>query len=160
MRDDLPAMKRAKTYESVDPAPTSVVDNVYVLKQILENRSARMFDRMEALFGLRALGTDEAIAVIAGVLLTDPSALLRHECAFVFGQMRNPLAVPYLRKCIETDPSPMVRHEAIEDLGAIGDPELKPFLEEVMRTNTAVEVRESCEVAMDNIDYLNDGTRF
>ena len=42
----------------------------------------------------------------------DPSALLKHEMAYVLGQMRNPTALPILSKLLQDlDQDPMVRHE-------------------------------------------------
>jgi hypothetical protein len=42
----------------------------------------------------------------------DPSALLKHELAYVLGQMKNPYAIPILNKTLEDlTEDPMVRHE-------------------------------------------------
>jgi len=60
-------------------------------------------------------------------------ALLRHEVAYVLGQMRdgNEEVVEGLRKVLrDTEDDVMVRHEAAEALGAIGIPQMKQVLEE------------------------------
>ena len=55
--------------------------------------------------------------------MEDGSALLRHEIAFVLGQMKDPYAIPFLTSVLEDlGENSMVRHEAGEALGAIGDP--------------------------------------
>ena len=71
------------------------------------------------------------------------------------GQMENPLSVPALEKVLE-DPSEhrMVRHEAAEALGAIGTRECGEILERYLSDSEQV-VRESCQVALDIIDYWN-----
>jgi hypothetical protein len=76
---------------------------------------------------------------------------LRHEIAFVFGQLLSPHSVPalleVLRNARESD---MVRHEAAEALGGIGTPEVLPHLKEWMvRDDSPRVVRESCQIAID-----------
>lgn len=53
---------------------------------------------------------------------TDPSALLKHELAYVLGQIGRPSAIPHLEAVlIDADNfhGEMVRHEAAEALGAL-----------------------------------------
>ena len=58
------------------------------------------------------------------------SALLRHEVAYVLGQMQNQVAIPTLIDVLsDEDEHVMVRHEAAEALGAIGDYSVIPILE-------------------------------
>ena len=55
------------------------------------------------------------------------SALLRHEIAYVLGQMQNTVALPTLIERLEDgDEHVMVRHEAAEAMGAIGDRSVIP----------------------------------
>ena len=49
----------------------------------------------------------------------------------------------------------MVRHEAAEALGAIGTLECEQILQQYLQDSEQV-VRESCEVALDVIDYWAD----
>ena len=108
----------ARGYESVDPAPPAPEADVPSLERRLLDRQARMFERMRALFTLRAIATHEsgtprgvaALDAMGRCLLEDPSALLRHEAAFIFGQISSPYAVRYLVPALEKDPHPMVRH--------------------------------------------------
>ncbi|MGQ0536930.1 MAG: HEAT repeat domain-containing protein [Methanobacteriota archaeon] len=146
-------------YGGVDPAPALDETDVAKLSSILLDGTLRMFERMQALFSLRALATPEAIDAMARALLEDRSALLRHEVAFNFGQMRDPYTVKYLTECLAQDPHAMVRHEACEALGAIATPECVPLLAHYERHDPSEEVRESCEVALDNIRYLRDPCR-
>ena len=146
----------ARTFESVDPAPALAETDIRSLSARLMDGRLRMFERFRALFALRALGTPAAIDAMALALLDDKSALLRHEVAFTFGQLRDPHSVKYLVRSIEHDESAMVRHEACEALGAIATAECVPVLERTMIEDPAIEVRESCQVALDNIHYLKD----
>ena len=76
---------------------------------------------------------------------------LRHEIAFVFGQLLSPHSVPPLLDVLRnTTESDMVRHEAAEALGGIATPEVLPHLQEWMAKEDAPRVvRESCQVAID-----------
>ena len=51
-------------YYSVDPAPPDAKKDVKVLKEKLLNESLSMFERYRAMFGLRNLGSDEAILAL------------------------------------------------------------------------------------------------
>ena len=73
-----------------------------------------MFERMRALFSLRNNRSNEAIdALCEGFSST--SALLRHELAYVLGQMQNNHAVPKLIEVLsDNDEHVMVRHEVLK----------------------------------------------
>lgn len=102
------------------------------------------------MFALRNIGTPEAVsALCAG--FKDDSALFKHEIAFVFGQMLDPLSVPALIEVLrDGTESDMVRHEAAEALGGIGSEECLPHLQEwAKREDSPTVVMESCVVAID-----------
>ena len=112
-----------------------------------------MFQRMRALFALRNIGGVDAIEALAAAY-SSKSALLKHEIAYVMGQMQDPAAVPHLINRLEDHGEDlMVRHEAAEALGAIGDRTALATLEKFVDDPEPV-VAESCEVAMDLLDYV------
>ena len=90
---------------------------------------------------------------------TSESALLRHEIAYVLGQMQNPVALPDLIARLE-DPEEhvMVRHEAAEAMGAIGDRSVIPSLQKFVE-DPLPEVAESCVVALDLLAWV-EGSEF
>jgi deoxyhypusine monooxygenase len=112
------------------------------------------------MFGLRDLASppDLPTAVPAIEALakgfTDPSALFRHEIAFVFGQLSHPASIPALTAALsDLSEESMVRHEAAEALGSLGDEEgvedtLKRFLNDKEQV-----VRESVVVALDMAEF-------
>lgn len=113
---------------------------------------------MRAVFALRNQRTDEAcLALCKG--FTSESALLRHEIAYVLGQMQNPVALPNLIARLE-DPEEhvMVRHEAAEAMGAIGDRSVIPSLQKFVE-DPLPEVAESCVVALDLLAWV-EGSEF
>ena len=86
------------------------------------------------------------------------SALLRHEVAYVLGQMQHDLSVEALETALRRpDEHDMVRHEAAEALGAIEGrwETVERILEEFSRDDNVV-VKESCLVALDAADYWNN----
>ena len=112
-----------------------------------------MFQRMRALFALRNIGGVDAIEALAAAY-SSKSALLKHEIAYVMGQMQDPAAVPHLINRLEDHGEDlMVRHEAAEALGAIGDRTALATLEKFVDDPEPV-VAESCEVAMDLLEYV------
>lgn len=54
------------------------------------------------------------VLTVAVIGFVDDSALLKHEIAFVLGQMQNPRAVPALTRVLQdTKEDSMVRHEVM-----------------------------------------------
>ena len=92
--------------------------------------------------------------------LADPSALFRHEIAFVFGQLSHPASIPSLAATLRnTREASMVRHEAAEALGSLGDEDgvenlLKSFLDDPEQV-----VRDSVIVALDMAEFEKNGER-
>jgi deoxyhypusine monooxygenase len=147
-------------YTSVDPAPPldgkaeAYRTKVGQLRSRLVDPQVPMFQRMRCVFTLRNLGGPAAVEALAAAF-ADPSALLRHEVAYVLGQMQDPHAIPFLTATLERpDEHVMVRHECAEALGAIGRPESIPVLQRFLRDPNP-EVSESCEVALDLIAWVN-----
>jgi len=141
-------------YCSVDPAPPAVRKSVSQLRSILLDESLPLFERYRAMFALRNLGNEEAVLAL-GDGLQCSSALFRHEIGYVLGQMQHPAAVPALCAALErSGENPMVRHEAAEALGSIGEEECLAVLQRYRGDRERV-VKESCEVALDMLDYEN-----
>ncbi|MBD19144.1 MAG: hypothetical protein CMB13_05885 [Euryarchaeota archaeon] len=141
-------------FDSVDPAPPSDENDISSLRSTLCNESTRMFLRMRALFSLRNIGGKDSVDALAAAFESD-SALLKHEIAYVMGQMQDSAAVPHLiDRLADENEDVMVRHEAAEALGAIGDRTALATLEKFVDDN-AVVVAESCEVALDLLEYVS-----
>lgn len=144
-------------YSSIDPAPPLTKDTDYKigeLKQILLDQEKPLFERYRAMFRLRDIGNDEAcLALAAG--FDDPSALFKHEVAYVFGQIGNSVVVPHLVEVLgRENEAPMVRHEAAEALGSIATYDVLPVLKDHLTDKDDV-VRESAIVALDMYEYEN-----
>ncbi|KAF3003802.1 deoxyhypusine hydroxylase [Curvularia kusanoi] len=155
-------------FTSIDPAPpmpqTSDKPSISELEQTLLDTKLPLFQRYRAMFALRDLSSppDLPTAVPAVHALArgfdDPSALFRHEIAFVFGQLSHPASIPSLTKALSnTTEASMVRHEAAEALGSLGDEEgvedtLRKFLNDPEQV-----VRDSCIVALDMAEFEKNG---
>jgi len=151
MTDDKPEVSE---FESVDPAPASREGDVPRLRSSICDEEERMFQRMRALFALRNIGGGDSIEALAAAF-TSKSALLKHEIAYVMGQMQDSRAVPHLiDRLRDMDEDVMVRHEAAEALGAIGDRTALGVLEE-FKDDQDIVVAESCEVALDLLEWVS-----
>ncbi len=141
-------------FGSVDPAPPTTIESLDELNMILINEDAKMFDRMRAVFSLRNNGSKESIIILSHGFNSN-SALLKHEIAYVMGQMQNEIAIQYLVERLEDENEHvMVRHEAAEAIGAIGSISTKPILEKFLNHDLP-EISESCEVALGLLSHYN-----
>jgi deoxyhypusine monooxygenase len=146
-------------YSSVDPAPAHPAHadkSLAELGDILCDSDQAIFERYRAMFSLRNLGGEVAVQQLCRALTKDTSsALLRHEVAYVLGQMQHPSSVEALEESLRRpDEHKMVRHESAEALGAIDG--RWEDVERILRDFTQDEdqvVRESCLVALDAADY-------
>ena len=141
-------------FGSVDPAPASDGLVVEKLRASLCDEEERMFQRMRALFALRNIGGIDAVDALAAAF-DSSSALLKHEIAYVLGQMQDDNAVPCLISRLEDlEEDVMVRHEAAEALGAIGNRVAMTTLQKFAEDDEIV-VAESCEVAIDLLNWVS-----
>ncbi|PYH80708.1 Deoxyhypusine hydroxylase [Aspergillus uvarum CBS 121591] len=155
-------------FTSIDPAPplpmATEQPSIPELEKTLLDTKLPLFQRYRAMFALRDLASPpdlptavEAVDALAKGL-KDPSALFRHEVAFVFGQLCHPASVPCLTECLSDQAEMgMVRHEAAEALGSLGDVEgvedtLKKFLNDPEQV-----VRDSIIVALDMAEFEKSG---
>ena len=84
-------------YPTVDPAPPAdPATSTPELCAVLLDEQAPIFRRYRAIFALRNRGGRDAVQAL-GLALQGCSALLKHEVAYVLGQMSDPQAVEYLR---------------------------------------------------------------
>lgn len=143
---------QATEFVTVDPAPAAGIDDVADLEVQLLDETAEMFDRYRALFALRNIGGTEAVQSIAKAFGCG-SALLKHEVAFVLGQMQHPEAIGALQSALQDrEENPMVRHEAAEALGSIAEDSCIALLEQHCQDPEPI-VAESCVVALDMLDH-------
>ncbi|KAK6735481.1 hypothetical protein RB195_018598 [Necator americanus] len=147
--------KTESPYQSTDPTATALSDNVTELGVILIDPNRPLWDRYCAMFKLRNINTDISIKTLALGLCCEDSALLRHEVAYVLGQVQSSVAIKGLKSRLSLiSENCMVRHECAEALGAIATEECISILQEYAKDEERI-VRESCEVALDMAEYEN-----
>ncbi|XP_020572985.1 deoxyhypusine hydroxylase-B [Phalaenopsis equestris] len=151
---------KASPFHTVDPAiPASLDFSVDQLREVLLNEEEGIYERYSALFALRNQGNDPAVRVIIESLGAR-SALLRHEVAYVLGQLQHKMAASALADIIKNvDEHPMVRHEAAEALGSIADSESIQLLLEFVDDPEPI-VSQSCEVALSMLEFERAGKSF
>ena len=119
----------------------------------LVDQSLPMPRRFRALFTLRSIGGDDAVAALLGAMTDDPSALFRHEVAFALGQMQAPGAVGVLKRVLrDATDDEMVRHECAEALGAIATEECVDALRDACVDGCRV-VRETATLALRRLEH-------
>eukprot|EP01134_Creolimax_fragrantissima_P007621 CFRG7621T1 len=132
-----------------------LTQHIPTLAAQLVDTSIPLAKRFRVLFTIKSLGTDEAVQAI-GKVFTDDSELLKHECAYVLGQMQNPSAIALLKDILrDTEQEPIVRHEAGEALAALGREDLVEILEEYS-TDASVAVAETCLIGAKRIKHFLD----
>lgn len=116
-------------------------------------------EKYKAIFYLRDLNNKESVEALA-MGFDDPSDLLRHEVAYVFGQMENEHSIPALKKVLENEnEKDIVRHEAAEALGNIGNDECVEILSKYLDSDILI-LKQSVQVGLgisnfDEEEYLN-----
>ncbi|WIA16907.1 hypothetical protein OEZ85_013834 [Tetradesmus obliquus] len=144
-------------YYSVDPTPALPSSTpVEQLRALLLDPKAPMFERYRALFALRNKGGEEAVAVL-GEAFSCSSALLKHEVAYVMGQMQHPASAGVLGRVLQdTQEHAMVRHEAAEALGSVADAASVALLKQFAQDPEPI-VAHSCVVALDMLQHEASG---
>ncbi|KAF1984988.1 ARM repeat-containing protein [Aulographum hederae CBS 113979] len=155
-------------FASIDPAPAlaqqSAEPTIAELRMTLLDITLPLFQRYRAMFALRDLASPpdlptavEAVHALAAGL-DDPSALFRHEIAFVFGQLSHPASIPSLVATLgNKEEASMVRHEAAEALGSLGEEQgVEETLKKFLNDHEQV-VRESVVVALDMAEFEKSG---
>ena len=155
-------------YSSVDPTPAFQEpgddSQVARARECLIGNSSHLFEKYQALFTLRNIGTEQCVKILGDALIKyqndDKNNLLKHEIAYVFGQMQHPASVPYLKRVLENvTENEMVRHEAAEALGSVANDEASLILEKFKHDKVQV-VRESIEIALDMNEYEKSNEQF
>jgi deoxyhypusine monooxygenase len=143
-----------------------------VLEQSLTDSSNNPIGmRMRAAYYLRQEYHDveyhrEKVIDILSKNLKDEShgSLMRHEFAYVLGQLRDERACDVLEEILgNTQDCVMVRHEAAEALGAIGAERSEKALRHVMMETSSVdneipELAETCRIALNVMEWRKQGS--
>jgi deoxyhypusine monooxygenase len=117
----------------------------YFLRSVYANEKERQCDVVAALSdGLR----DER-----------HGSLMRHEFAYVMGQLRDERCCSVLEATLQCESDcVMVRHEAAEAIGAIGATTSKNVLEKVKKDSEGLpELVETCQIALDVMEWRTNG---
>lgn len=147
---------------------SSAATTIASLRKSLCSEETPLPVRFRALFSLKhvAQTSDDPTAAVAAIEaiaagFASPSALLKHELAYCLGQTKNDAAAKPLRDVLsDLSEDPMCRHEAAEALGALGHAESLELLKQFRdRAGEEVVVKETCEIAIDRIEWENSKER-
>lgn len=108
--------------------------------------------RSHAAFQLRTEGSYEAYTyVLEGLRQRENDPLLRHELAYIIGQMQHKDAWRALQLILEDESDEViVRHECAEAIGALGVPDSLSVLE-AFSSHHEKDIAETCQIAVDQI---------
>lgn len=144
---------------------TTPLSTIAALRTSLTAETTPLPVRFRALFSLKHLARQhppasaESRAAIDAIAagFASPSALLKHELAYCLGQTGSGAAIPHLTAVLEdVGEDAMCRHEAAEALGALGDAASLEVLRKFRdREGEEVVVTETCEIAIDRIEWEN-----
>ena len=93
--------------------------------------------------------------LLAAVAVKGDSVLIRHEVAFVIGQLRDSAAIESLARVLgDAEDDSIVRHECAEAIGAIGDWEKSIDIISSFCDDPAPEVAETCAIALERLLFV------
>ncbi|KAF9763976.1 Deoxyhypusine hydroxylase [Nosema granulosis] len=121
--------------------------NLDTAKIILLSDDTHIAKKMRSIFFLRNITTDESARILCEAFKST-SVLLKHEVAYVLGQMQIEETIPVLIKVLDDqNEDEIVRHEAGEALGNF--PYRKDIAEALERNIqcSSIPVRETCYIA-------------
>lgn len=152
-------------YHTNDPSPPfnlkteEKYQNIENIRAILHDENENIFNRYRALFTLREFNNELAITYLCECFdkkyKNKFSPLFKHEVSFILGQMclvaKNAL-IGLETVLQDEEEDPIVRHETALALGEIT--RSKDLLIKYCRHENQL-IRESCEIALDFVDYWN-----
>jgi deoxyhypusine monooxygenase len=125
------------------------------IQSVLLDEGSSVKARYRVLFHARkgAPSMSEASELLLQTLpFQKDSVLLRHEFAYVLGQLEEKAATSTLRQILHDEEEDcIVRHEAAEALAALGEMELVDELDTLAQQTTSVPLRHTCELAVDGL---------
>lgn len=144
---------------------TALVDTVNIVMDVnffrlcLLDLNEPITKRTHAAFHLRTIGSEDAVIAVAEALKQrKDTELMRHELAYILGQMQNKVACPTLISILQDeDDDVLVRHESAEALGAIGDDSCIDVLRKYC-DHDSIEISETCKIAIDLIEWRKKNT--
>ena len=107
----------------------------------------------------RIIQQNVVTALCSGLNDVHHGSLMRHEFAYVLGQLRDDRACDTLEAILQAESDcVMVRHECAEALGAIGASRSLPVIRSVMERNEHVpEISETCQLALNVMEWRISG---
>ncbi len=140
-------LQQQDDFEDVKTHSKDYIEKLFDYKNFSQN------DRIQILFKLMTIDSDEAIDAIYNSLLKDPCRVVRHEAAFCLGEFQNKKATNLLIDAIKKEPTSMVIHEGLFALGTTGDKDTLPFIQSYLDHKDYI-VSESARIAIDRINLL------
>lgn len=141
----------ASPAEAKDAAPPAAPTWPEIQTDLL-SADAPVTARYRALFHARNTAPSKAAAaelLLQSLPLQKESVLLRHEFAYVLGQLGEAVATATVREILHDESEDeIVRHEAAEALAALGETMLAEELDTLGKKTSSEALRHTCELAV------------
>lgn len=123
------------------------------LIDILLDKNTIRNDKIQIMFILENIGTDEVVDAVSMILEAHSCPIVRHEAAFVLGEIGSKTATHELKRLLEIEKDDVVKHEILFALGTTGRKEALKTLKEYLNHPEYI-VSESAKIAIDRIEIL------
>jgi len=127
-------------------------NNWEAIVQTLQQPSASIEDKYRMLFCSRQTAPSKSVLIEALVqaLAAEQSVLMRHEIAYIMGQVGDESAVPALVRMLDDeDEDEVTRHEAAEGLAAIDSEGSLPHFQRYASSESLPLLAQTCELAIE-----------
>lgn len=119
-------------------------------KNVILSEKSNISEKMRALFKLRHIDSDESVFAISKAFV-NKSILLKHELAYVLGQMQRDSALSILEKVLcDEDENEIVRHEAAEALANFKHDHIPKILSRFV-DHKSRPIRETCFIGLEKL---------
>jgi len=149
--------ERGIEYLSKDPATGregAKLSDIPGLEKELVDPTLSLYERYEAMFTLRNLGDEATMSLVRGIEAETSGPCLRHEIAFVLGQMEDEKTANALKDRL-SDPHEhhVVRHEAAIALSSMGGSKVAKQVLEQHLSDPEPMIHESCAASLATMAY-------
>lgn len=108
-------------------------------------------EKIQYIFNALNVNDAEYKSNVGSLLVNDPSPVVRHEAAYIFGELEDESCTDFLIKTINTDNNRFVVHEALLALSNRGIPESQQIISEQIN-NSDRDVADTAQISLERLE--------
>ncbi|MCE7733727.1 MAG: HEAT repeat domain-containing protein [Candidatus Heimdallarchaeota archaeon] len=113
-------------------------------------------ERIQYVFNTLNTNSEEYRSDVASLLMNDPSPVVRHEAAYIFGEIEDRSCSEFLINAIQNDNNRFVVHEALLALSNRGEAKTK-FIIKKQINNSDSDIADTAQISLERLEMkLND----